>query len=645
MHNPPVRDLLIPAVPSVHGSLDSTRRQRDHVPIGVPRSVPKRVPREVFDRLVVAATVAVTLLAGTAEAQNNRVEQWTRWGGPHADFTVDTRGLGDTWPEDGPPELWSRPLGAGHSAILVGDGRLYTMFREADGPGGGSPFGPEETVIALDEATGDTLWEFSYTSQVQDFGTGGGPHATPLLVDGRLFTIGTNKQLHVFDAATGDVLWARDLVKDLGAPPLLIRSMIKSGYGSSPLAYNDTIIIQVGGPGQSVMALRQDDGSTVWKSGSFLVSESPPGLVTVDGQLQLIVFAGQAVHGIDPDTGAILWAHPHDAGNDFNFQVPLWGDDNILFVSSGYIAGSRAIRLVRDGGITQVEELWYDPRLRFTFLNQLRIGDFIYGTSGQGATAIMTATHVASGETAWRARGYTRASLLHADGKTIILEEDGTLSLAILDPSGITTQAQTALFDTTSWTAPTLVGTTLYARDRERIVALDLGASSTPVVSASTLTPDFSGMWTHLRSESTTPPSFSGGRGGANIRRLFITHAENGTVVIGPETNGRKAWSFTPGREQSIPVGRDTRMMASSRWDGDRLVAEGVRAPGSSDEMRMHEVMSLSPDGQTLTFVVTTTTPDGDSVGRLLYRKGLPVGPCGEWAMPCKEFPEHVAPR
>ena len=36
--------------------------------------------------------------------------------------------------------------------------------------------------------------------------------------------------------------------------------------------------------------------------------------------------------------------------------------------------------------------------------------------------------------------------------------------------------SQFKLFDTVSWTVPTLVGTTLYARDREKIVALDLGA-------------------------------------------------------------------------------------------------------------------------------------------------------------------------
>ena len=104
-----------------------------------------------------------------------------------------------------------------------------------------------------------------------------------------------------------------------------------------------------------------------------------------------------------------------------------------MFVSSGYIAGSRALRLTRDGKATRAQELWYDPHLRFTFLNPIRVGDFVYGTSGQGATAIMTAAHIETGETAWRKRGFSRATLLYADDKLLILEEDGDLTLARLD--------------------------------------------------------------------------------------------------------------------------------------------------------------------------------------------------------------------
>ena len=432
--------------------------------------------RKLAMRSMTGGALLLALVLPLIPAAAQEGDAWRQWGGPSGDFILtEAAGLADAWPDSGPREIWSRPLGAGHSAIIAADGRLFTMYREAYGEGGKSPWNREETVIALDAETGETLWEYSYPSDVQDFGQGAGPHATPLLENGRLFTVGTNKELHVFDPATGELIWSRNFVTDFGAPPLLIRSMIKSGYGASPLPYGDTIIMQVGGPGQSVMALRQSDGEVVWRSGSFLVSEAPAGLISVDGEEQVVVFAGQAVVGMNPANGDVLWAHPHDAGNDFNFQVPLWNDtDDILFLSSGYIAGSRAIRLIRDGDITRTEELWYDPQLRFTFLNTLRLGDFVYGTSGQGATAIMTATQVETGETVWRQRGFSRASLLHADGKVIILEEDGDLSLTQMTPSGMTTLSSAPIFNSRAWTAPTLVGTTLYARDRERIVALDL---------------------------------------------------------------------------------------------------------------------------------------------------------------------------
>ena len=74
------------------------------------------------------------------------------------------------------------------------------------------------------------------------------------------------------------------------------------------------------------------------------------------------------------------------------------GTPNILFLSSAYIAGSRAIRLTRVGGTTEVEELWFSSRLRFMFLNGIRVGDYVYGTSGDFGPAFMTAIDVRTGE-------------------------------------------------------------------------------------------------------------------------------------------------------------------------------------------------------------------------------------------------------
>jgi outer membrane protein assembly factor BamB len=165
---------------------------------------------------------------------------------------IDGQRLAEKWPESGPPMLWSRPLGTGHSAIVVDDGRLYTMYRAGNGRGGRGrsqgPWNADETVVALDAKTGKTVWEHTYASRREDFSFGAGPHSTPLVVGDRLFTIGTNQQLLAFEKRTGTILWSHDFIKEFNSPELLIRPVVKTGYACSPIAYRDTIICSVGGP-------------------------------------------------------------------------------------------------------------------------------------------------------------------------------------------------------------------------------------------------------------------------------------------------------------------------------------------------------------------------------------------------------------
>jgi len=423
----------------------------------------------------VPAILIATATAYTGSAQTSPGTDWPQWGGPHRNFTSDATGLADAWPASGPPVRWTRPLGLGHSAIVSGAGRLFTLYRPGREVSRKGPWEREEAVIALEAATGKTLWEHRYASEPLNFSYGAGPHATPLVSGDRIFTTGTNKQLFALDAATGRIIWSHDLVKEYGAPPTLARPAVKAGYAISPLAWRDTIIVQAGGPGQAVMAFRQADGALVWKSGDFLVSESSPILIDVAGQPQVVIVAGQAVHGLDPANGEVLWSHPHDTQGDMNNSTPVWSPDGILVVSSGYDQGTRALRLTRQAAATRVEELWFTNRLKVMFASVVRIDDHIYGSHGDFGPAFLTALDVRTGAIAWQERGFGRSSLVLADGKAILIDEDGDLALLRLTPQGATVLAQTRIFNTTSWTAPTLVGTTLYARDREKVVALELG--------------------------------------------------------------------------------------------------------------------------------------------------------------------------
>src|SRR5215813_13295986 len=110
-------------------------------------------------------------MSGGAMAQS---ASWPQWGGPQRNFMVDAKGLAETWPASGPKRLWSRPLGEGHSSIIVDGDRLYTMYSK----------GAQEFVVALDRATGKTIWEKGYAApttglnlQVESFHVRG-PHST-----------------------------------------------------------------------------------------------------------------------------------------------------------------------------------------------------------------------------------------------------------------------------------------------------------------------------------------------------------------------------------------------------------------------------------------------------------------------------------
>jgi outer membrane protein assembly factor BamB len=199
-------------------------------------------------------------------------------------------------------------------------------------------------------------------------------------------------------------------------------------------------------------------------------------LIEVDGQPQLVVFHANGVGGFDPATGAQYWDHPHKTEWGLNISTPVFGDGNLLFVSSAYSGGSRVLQLARAGGGTTVKELWQSNRMRLHIGNAIRLGDRVYGSSGDFGPAPFTAVDVRTGQVAWQDRGVARATSVYADGKLVLLDEDGTLSLATVSAEGLKVHSRASVLANKAWTVPTLVGTTLYVRDRANAKALDLRA-------------------------------------------------------------------------------------------------------------------------------------------------------------------------
>ncbi len=413
--------------------------------------------RFVFTVLIVYAG---WLNPGAATAQ-----VWSQWSGPNGDFTVTSGALAESWPAAGPRQMWRRPLGKGYSSLLYRDGRLFTMYRDGD----------DEIVVALDAGTGAVEWRHHdvpklWPDMTHAFGLG--PNATPILIDDRLVTAGISGRLRCLDADSGELLWQRDLPEDFGRR----KRLEEYGYSANPTAYDGRVLVLVGGDKHAVVALNPEDGNVVWASDPGGVSYAQPVILRLAGRDHFVYFSPQGVVALDPATGKTLWKSPIDFNNGNHLTPAVACDDEHLWIGSQFgSGGGRLLRIQRREGELRAEKVWFDERLRASHWTMIRRGDFIYGSTGGNRVSFLSAFDWKTGKVAWKERGYHKAQALYADGKLLFLTEDGRLVLARVSPQRLEILAEAQVTTSVSWSLPTLIGTTLYLRDEEHVLALNLG--------------------------------------------------------------------------------------------------------------------------------------------------------------------------
>lgn len=410
--------------------------------------------------LVIIALVQPIAAWRQAPGASSASSDWLLWGGPRRDFITASLGLASTWPSDGPRKLWSRPLGDGYSPIAVEGTALYTAYHR----------GSQDIIVAIDARTGTNIWEYAYESRFQAWdpnSVGPGPYAMPQVIGDRLVTASGAGKIHSIDKKTGRPVWSRDLYSEFGG------TRLEWGYSCHALPYKEGLIMLAGGRGSGALALRKSDGAVIWKNLDFRNAHSSPLLIEVDGQPQVVALLASEVIGFDPENGQVLWRHPHNTNYGLAISTPVWGPGNLLFISSAYSGGSRVLNLSQSAGKTVVKELWHSPRLQAHFGTIIRLGEYLYFSSGDNV-ALMTCINIKSGEIVWQQRGFAKAQLVAADGKLILLDEDGTLAFVEPTPKELRVLAKAAVLQNTAWTPPTLAGANLYLRDRKNLIALDL---------------------------------------------------------------------------------------------------------------------------------------------------------------------------
>ncbi|MFM2163220.1 MAG: Quinohemoprotein alcohol dehydrogenase precursor [Pseudomonadota bacterium] len=374
---------------------------------------------------------------------------WPQFLGPTRDGASSETGISRDWLADAPRVRWRARLGFGYASTAVAGGVAYTAFADASG----------DHVRAITAADGRTLWTTRIDAPWIDPGGYSGPRTTPTVLTDRVIAASATGQLVALDRATGRRLWSVDLVQDLGGGRPVW------GYAGSPLVENGRIHVDVGGAA-GVVALNAADGRLLWSRPGTSAGYASPILTKLGGQTQVVHFTATGPLGVAPDSGSLLWSLPWRTSYDVNAATPVVLPGDRLFVASGYGVGGAMFRVAE-----APLELWRSKSMKNRMATSVRLGDRLLGFNEDRFAAVDLAT----GAVAWEATGYGRGSVITADGHAIVYGEDCRVHLIADAPTGPDVRAGWAGdLSGPCWTSPALSNGTLYLRDADELVALDL---------------------------------------------------------------------------------------------------------------------------------------------------------------------------
>src|SRR5262249_22972206 len=148
-----------------------------------------------------------------------------------------------------------------------------------------------ERVTCFEAKTGKQLWQHTYDCPYRGVSYPCGPRATPLVHDGKVYTLGAMGDLYCLDVESGKPIWSKSLMKEYSARVPLW------GFAAHPLLDGDDLIVLVGRK-PVVVALDRNTGKEKWKAlelDNAEVGYCPPTLCNFDGQRQLIIWHPESV--------------------------------------------------------------------------------------------------------------------------------------------------------------------------------------------------------------------------------------------------------------------------------------------------------------------------------------------------------------
>lgn len=405
---------------------------------------------------------------------NASAADWPQWLGPNRNSS--TTEAVKPWSE--PLKiLWHAKVGEGHSSPVVAGGQVILHTADSDQVDDEPDVRIKtEYVTAYDASTGQVNWvgrmaKKSFTSQF-----GNGPRATPAVADGQVFCYGVTGTFAAFDLKSGKLKTNEvDLVEEHKAKVPFF------GVSSSPLVDRENVILMVGGPEASIIAINTKTYKIAAKWLNDAASYAAPTVIGDGKNRQIIVLTADGLYGLSTSSSEPLWKHRFKDVASESSATPIQAGDFI--VGSSVTLGSVGLRQIEKKGHPAVDQTWKNGALTCYFSTPVALGSHVYMVTGKmpipllsDPVATLHCIEATTGKILWsrpKVGTYGATLVRTGDDKMLLLEESGDLVLFQPDPSGYKELARSKVCGNT-WAHLAVADSRLYVRDHKELRCFEL---------------------------------------------------------------------------------------------------------------------------------------------------------------------------
>lgn len=402
----------------------------------------------------------VTFLAGATQ-QISQAQDWPQWRGPNRDGVLAGFSEPKIWPEKLKP-IWKITVGAGHSSPVVAGGRIYLHSRQEE----------EEVVSCLDLRNGKRIWKESYsvpyTMNPAAVEHGKGPKSTPVVSEGRLYTLGITGILSCFDMKAGKLLWRKEFSKEFKETSPLF------GASMSPLVDRGLLIVNIGGHNQGALtAFDAQTGEVKWTCKGDGPGHASPITVDLGGTRQVVTQTQNHLVGVDVSNGKLLWSIPFTTEYDQNVVTPLLYQQTLIY--SGVFKETAAIKVIKKEDGWATEKVWANSGVSMYMNSPVVSGDLLYGFSHRNKGQFFC-LDARTGATLWTSEGRygENAAIVNAPEVLFLLTNDAQLMVARKNAKKFDLVRRYTVAESPTWAHPVVAGNRVLIKDASTLALLSL---------------------------------------------------------------------------------------------------------------------------------------------------------------------------